>query len=58
MITDPIGRVIAGTKETDDIIYAVLEPETIEESRIAIPITRQRRYDVYPEISRLMQDGK
>lgn len=32
MITDPMGRVITGTKETDDINYAVLEPETIEES--------------------------
>ena len=94
MITDPMGRVIAETEETDYIIYAVLEPGTIEESRITIPagpvedqaeqnrydlmcqilaissntvfylwlITKRspvkRRYDVYPEISRLMQDGK
>ncbi|OGM49866.1 hypothetical protein ABOM_001457 [Aspergillus bombycis] len=58
MVTDPMGRVIAGTKECDDIVYALLDPETIKESRMAIPITSQRRHDVYPDIAKLVQLDK
>ncbi|KAJ5280376.1 hypothetical protein N7478_005748 [Penicillium angulare] len=54
MVSDPMGRVVAGTKESDDIIYATLEPETIKETRQAIPITHQRRHDVYPDIAQLV----
>ncbi|KAJ5391684.1 hypothetical protein N7509_007174 [Penicillium cosmopolitanum] len=50
MISDPMGRIVAGAKESDDIIYATLEPDVIRESRQAIPISSQRRYDVYPDI--------
>ncbi|KAE8422752.1 nitrilase family protein-like protein [Aspergillus pseudocaelatus] len=30
MVTDSMGRVIAGTKESEDIVYALLDPETIK----------------------------
>jgi predicted amidohydrolase len=50
MISDPMGRIVAGAKESDDIIYATLEPDVIRESRQAIPISSQRRFDVYPDI--------
>ncbi|KAE8380483.1 carbon-nitrogen hydrolase [Aspergillus bertholletiae] len=55
MISDPMGRVVAGTKEHDDIIYATLEPGIIKETRLAIPITSQRRHDVYPDIGQLVR---
>ncbi|KAE8364270.1 nitrilase family protein-like protein [Aspergillus caelatus] len=31
MVTDSMGRVIAGTKESEDIVYALLDPETIKQ---------------------------
>lgn len=54
MVSDPMGRIVAGTKESDDIIYAILEPDFIRESRQAIPISYQKRYDVYPDIGKLV----
>ncbi|KAJ5858614.1 hypothetical protein N7534_003891 [Penicillium rubens] len=54
MVSDPMGRIVAGTKESEDIIYAVLDPSVIKESRQAIPISYQRRYDVYPDIGKLV----
>lgn len=55
MVTDPMGQVVAGTNQSEDIAYALLDPETIKRSRMAIPITFQRRHDVYPEIGKLVQ---
>lgn len=58
MVTDPMGQVIAGTNESEDIVYALLNPETIKQSQMAIPITYQRRHDVYPDIAKLAQPDK
>ncbi|KOC11163.1 hypothetical protein AFLA70_191g002501 [Aspergillus flavus AF70] len=55
MVTDPMGQVVAGTNQSEDIAYALLDPETIKRSRMAIPITFQRRHDVYPDIGKLVQ---
>ncbi|RMZ46456.1 hypothetical protein CA14_008243 [Aspergillus flavus] len=55
MVTDPMGQVVAGTNQSEDIAYALLHPETIKRSRMAIPITFQRRHDVYPDIGKLVQ---
>ncbi|KAK1148579.1 Omega-amidase nit3 [Aspergillus melleus] len=55
MVSDPMGRIVAGTGEGEDIVYATLEPEVIEEARLAIPITVQRRHDVYPDIGQLVR---
>lgn len=54
LVSDPMGRVVSGTDEKESTIYAVLEPEAIQTSRQAIPITFQRRYDVYPDINQLV----
>ncbi|KAJ5534748.1 hypothetical protein N7527_001002 [Penicillium freii] len=54
MVSDPMGRIVAGTKESEDIIYATLEPSVIKESRQMIPINSQRRYDVYPDIGKIV----
>ncbi|KAE8340497.1 carbon-nitrogen hydrolase [Aspergillus arachidicola] len=58
MVTDPIGQVVAGTDQSEDIVYALLDPKTIKRSRIAIPITYQRRHDVYPDNGKLVQLDK
>ena len=52
MIVDPTGRVLEkadGGKE--GIVYAELKPEEIENTRAGIPVTVQRRWDVYPDVS-------
>lgn len=53
MVVNPMGQLISGTDEKETIIYAVLEPEAIQKSRQAIPITSQRRFDVYPDINQV-----
>ncbi|KAB8202207.1 carbon-nitrogen hydrolase [Aspergillus parasiticus] len=58
MVTDPMGQVVAGTNQSEDMAYALLDPETIKRSRMAIPITYQRRHDVYPDIGKLVQLDK
>ncbi|KAL1915077.1 uncharacterized protein VTP21DRAFT_7558 [Calcarisporiella thermophila] len=48
-IVNPKGEVIATTLEKPDIIYGDIDPELIEKCRMEIPVTMQRRYDVYTE---------
>ncbi|CAG8255610.1 unnamed protein product [Penicillium salamii] len=54
MVADPMGQIVAKTEEKEGIIYATLEPGVITKSRAAIPITCQRRHDVYPDIAKLV----
>ncbi|KAK5109914.1 hypothetical protein LTR62_006403 [Meristemomyces frigidus] len=54
MIVDPNAEILAQLEEKEDILYADLDTEKIEETRKSIPIYSQRRFDVYPDIS----DGK
>jgi len=52
MVVDPNAEVICEANEGEEIIYADLKPENIEETRKGIPIYDQRRFDVYPDISK------
>ncbi|RPD65790.1 carbon-nitrogen hydrolase [Lentinus tigrinus ALCF2SS1-7] len=52
MVVDPMGKVIAGTEEQEDIVYAHIDPKVFEEARAGIPVTTQRRFDVYPDVSK------
>ena len=51
MIVDPNAEVLGELEECEDIVYAELNGEKIEETRKAIPIYSQRRFDVYPDVS-------
>lgn len=51
MIVDPNAGVLGELEEKEDVIYADLNGETIEETRKSIPIYTQRRFDVYPDVS-------
>lgn len=53
MVVDPMGRILAEAGEGEEIIYAQIEPDVFESTRAAIPVTVQRRFDVYPDVSRL-----
>ncbi|BAO39936.1 probable hydrolase NIT3 [Kluyveromyces marxianus] len=52
LVVNPKGEVIAEAGEGEEIIYAELDPEFIKEVRQAIPVTFQRRFDIYGDVSK------
>lgn len=51
LVCDPMAEVLVEAGESEEIVYAELEGEKLEETRKAIPIYGQRRFDVYPDVS-------
>lgn len=52
MLVDPMGKVLDKASGGDEgIVYAELKPEEIVSARAGIPVTLQRRWDVYPDVS-------
>ncbi|KAK2746037.1 hypothetical protein FQN57_003377 [Myotisia sp. PD_48] len=51
-VANPKAEVLAEATEYEEIIYADIDSQAIEETRKAIPIYDQRRFDVYPDISK------
>ena len=47
ILPDPWGEVIATTDETESIVYADVDLSRMEEIRSQIPLTHQRRHDLY-----------
>ena len=52
MVVDPNAGVVVEAGEGEEIVYAELKGEMIEETRKGIPIYTQRRFDVYQDISK------
>jgi predicted amidohydrolase len=52
LVANPKAEVLAEAAESEDIIYADLDPSVIEDTRKGIPLYDQRRFDVYPDISK------
>jgi omega-amidase len=50
-IVDSNAEVLAGMQEEEGRIECWLEPGRIEEVRMVIPVVRQRRFDVYPDVA-------
>ncbi|SCU90591.1 LANO_0D09296g1_1 [Lachancea nothofagi CBS 11611] len=51
LISDPQGNIIAEAGEGEEIIYAELDPEKIQQMRRMIPVVNQVRFDVYHDVS-------
>lgn len=51
-VANPKAEVLTEAAEKEEIVYADLDPAAIEEIRKGIPIYTQRRFDVYPDISK------
>ncbi|RDL40357.1 Carbon-nitrogen hydrolase [Venustampulla echinocandica] len=51
LVCDPMARVMVEAGEGEEVVYAELKNEGIEEARTGIPIYEQRRFDVYPDVS-------
>ena len=52
-IVDPMGRVIATCEEEENIVYADIDTGVIESTRAGIPISKQRRFDLYPDVAEM-----
>ena len=66
MAVSPMGAVIATAQTEESIVHAtlgrqdlvrstntLLEPQIMEDTRAGIPLLPQRRFDLYPDISRV-----
>ncbi|PIL23684.1 hypothetical protein GSI_13433 [Ganoderma sinense ZZ0214-1] len=51
MVVDPMGKVLAEANHEETIVFAQIDPKVLEEARAGIPVTTQRRFDVYPDVS-------
>ncbi|KAG2747474.1 carbon-nitrogen hydrolase [Suillus brevipes Sb2] len=51
MVVDPYARVLAEADENEAILHVDIDPEPFHEVRAGIPVTKQRRFDVYPDVS-------
>ncbi|KAJ7940915.1 carbon-nitrogen hydrolase [Mycena leptocephala] len=52
MVVDPMAKTLVEAADAEDIVYADIDPAVMESARAGIPITVQRRFDVYPDVSR------
>ncbi|KAI9932680.1 hypothetical protein AWENTII_005000 [Aspergillus wentii] len=50
-VADPMANVLTEAAEKEEIVYADLDNETIENTRKGIPIYTQRRFDLYTDVS-------
>ncbi|EAL89162.1 hypothetical protein KXW98_007383 [Aspergillus fumigatus] len=51
LIVNPNAEVLTEAAETETIIYADLDNESIQNTRKGIPVYTQRRFDLYPDVS-------
>lgn len=51
-VVDPLGNVIDEADEHEAIIYADIDPELLATTRRNLPVTIQRRFDVYADVSK------
>lgn len=52
MIVDPNAEILSEADEKEGIVYAELNGDRIEDIRAGIPLDTQRRFDVYPDLSK------
>ncbi|KAJ5138323.1 Carbon-nitrogen hydrolase [Penicillium bovifimosum] len=49
LVADPSAKIVSEAEEKETIIYADLDNESIASIRSGIPISTQRRFDLYPD---------
>lgn len=59
LVVDPWGNVVTEAGEADEIVYAELEPEKISSIKENIPVSSQRKFNVYSDLSEksVVSDG-
>ncbi|CAD6573743.1 MAG: hypothetical protein TREMPRED_000900 [Tremellales sp. Tagirdzhanova-0007] len=51
MVVDPLGQIIVEADENPAILYADIDTDLLATTRKNLPVTIQRRFDVYPDVS-------
>lgn len=51
-IMDPMGTVLAEAGHEEEVLHVRIDPKVFHEARAGIPVTTQRRFDVYPDVSK------
>ncbi|KAI9040142.1 carbon-nitrogen hydrolase family protein [Aspergillus affinis] len=51
LVANPSAELLVEAEDKEDIIYADLDNETIQNTRKGIPVYTQRRFDLYPDVS-------
>lgn len=46
-----MGEIVATTGHEEDIVYGEVDPTVLEKARAGIPVTVQRRFDVYSDVA-------
>ncbi|KAF7304766.1 CN hydrolase domain-containing protein [Mycena kentingensis (nom. inval.)] len=52
MLVDPMAKVVVEAQEGEEIVYADIDPTVFDNARAGIPVTKQRRFDVYKDVSK------
>lgn len=56
MIVDPWGQVVASAEADEKIVVYDMDVEQVQKVRDQIPISKQRRVDLFETISKLKED--
>jgi len=56
MAVDPMGRVLGEAGEGEEIVFVDVDANALTDARAGIPVTVQRRFDVYADVSRALPD--
>ncbi|KAF8835439.1 carbon-nitrogen hydrolase [Paxillus ammoniavirescens] len=51
MVVDPFGEVLGEAKDQEEIVHFTIDPQLLHAARAGIPVTTQRRFDIYPDVS-------
>lgn len=51
LVVDPMGSKLVEAKDGETILHTRIDPKTFNDARAGIPVTVQRRFDVYPDVS-------
>ncbi|KAI0060828.1 carbon-nitrogen hydrolase [Artomyces pyxidatus] len=52
LVMDPMGVKLIEAEDGEYILHVHIDPKAFHEARAGIPVTTQRRFDVYPDVSK------
>ncbi|KAI9446840.1 carbon-nitrogen hydrolase [Lactarius indigo] len=52
LVVDPMGSKLVEAEDGETILHTRIDPKTFNDARAGIPVTVQRRFDVYPDVSK------
>ncbi|KAI0262962.1 carbon-nitrogen hydrolase [Gloeopeniophorella convolvens] len=52
VVVDPMGVKLVEAEDGETILHVHIDPKTFSDARAGIPVTTQRRFDVYPDVSK------